>query len=72
MVLLFLIRKRDVDGYAGRLVFWALLCLIAQAATGVAQSRLGLPVGIVIIHIILASSFISILTFIQLAYGRKR
>jgi cytochrome c oxidase assembly protein subunit 15 len=72
MVLLFLIRKRDVDGYAGRLVFWAVLCLIAQAATGVAQSRLGLPVGIVIIHIILASSFISILTFIQLAYGRKR
>jgi len=72
IVLLFLIRKRDVDGYAGRLVFWAVLCLLAQAATGVAQSRLGLPVGIVIIHITLASAFISVLTFIQLAYGKRK
>jgi cytochrome c oxidase assembly protein subunit 15 len=70
--LLFLIRRRDVDGYAGRLVFWATLCLLAQAATGVAQSRLGLPVGIVIVHIILASAFISLMAFIQLAYGKRK
>lgn len=72
LVLLYLVRRRDVDGYAGRLTFWATLCLLAQAITGVAQSRLGLPVGIVIIHVTLASVFISLLAFIQFAYGKRK
>lgn len=72
LVLLFIVRRRDVDGYASRLVFWTTLCLLAQAVTGIVQSRLGLPVQIVIVHLTLASIFISLLTFVQLAYGKRK
>lgn len=72
LILLFIVRRRDVDGYASRLVFWTTLCLLAQAVTGIVQSRLGLPVQIVIVHLTLASIFISLLTFVQLAYGKRK
>lgn len=72
VVLLFIVRRRDVDGYASRLVFWTTVCLLAQAVTGIVQSRLGLPVQIVIVHLTLASIFISLMTFVQLAYGKRK
>lgn len=72
LILMFIVRRRDVDGYASRLVFWTTICLLAQAVTGIVQSRLGLPVQIVIIHLTLASIFISLLTFVQLAYGKSK
>lgn len=72
LVLLFIVRRRDVDGYASRLVFWTTVCLLGQAVTGIVQSRLGLPVQIVIVHLTLASIFISLLTFVQLAYGKRK
>jgi cytochrome c oxidase assembly protein subunit 15 len=67
-VQLFLVRRRDVDGYASRITFWSVVCLIAQAVIGVAQARLGLPVQLVIIHVTLASAFISLLAFQVLVY----
>lgn len=63
LVQLFLVRRRDVDGYASRITFWSVVCLVTQAVIGVAQARLGLPVQLVIIHITLASAFISLLAF---------
>jgi cytochrome c oxidase assembly protein subunit 15 len=72
LIQLVLVRRRDVDGYASRLTFWAVVCLIGQAVVGVAQSRLGLPVQLVIIHITLAAVFISLMSFQVLVYkGRK-
>lgn len=67
-VQLFLVRRRDVDGYASRITFWSVVCLVAQAVIGVAQARLGLPVQLVIIHVTLASNFISLLSFQVLVY----
>ena len=67
---LLLVRRRDVDGYASRLTFWAVVCLICQAVVGVAQSRLGLPVQLVIIHITLAAVLISLMSFQVLVYKR--
>lgn len=69
--LLLLVRRRDVDGYASRIVFWIVVCAILQAIVGVAQARLGLPVGLVIVHMTLASIFISLLTFVVLSTSRK-
>lgn len=69
---LILVRRRDVDGYASRLTFWAVLCLVAQAVVGVAQSRLGLPIELVLIHIALASTFISLMSFQILVYKRVK
>jgi len=63
LVQLYFVRRRDVDGYASRITFWSVVCLVAQAVIGVAQARLGLPVQLVIIHITLASAFISLLAF---------
>lgn len=71
LTLLLLVRKRDVDGYASRIVFWIVVCAIFQAIVGVAQARLGLPVGLVIVHMTLASIFISLLTFVVLSTSRK-
>lgn len=71
LTLLLLVRKRDVDGYASRIVFWIVVCAILQAIVGVAQARLGLPVGLVIVHMTLASIFISLLTFVVLSTSRK-
>lgn len=61
-VALFLVRRRDVDGYLSRLTFWTFMVLVAQAVTGLAQVRLGLPVEIVIVHLTLASILVSLLT----------
>ena len=68
---LFLVRRRDVDGYASRLTFWTVVCLVLQAGVGVAQSRLGLPVELVIIHLTLASVFISLISFQVFVYKKS-
>jgi cytochrome c oxidase assembly protein subunit 15 len=69
--LLLIVRKRDVDGPASRITFWLVICLILQAIVGVAQARLGLPVGLVIVHMTLASIFMSLLTFQVLSTSSK-
>jgi cytochrome c oxidase assembly protein subunit 15 len=66
-VALYLSRRRDVDGYLSRLTFWTFMVLVAQAVTGLAQVRLGLPVEIVIVHLTLASILVSLLTLQWLA-----
>lgn len=71
VVLLYLIRRRDVDGYASRLQFWTVFTLLSQAAIGVAQSRLGLPVGLVILHMALAAVLSALLTLQWLALRNK-
>jgi len=68
---LFLVRRRDVDGYASRLTFWTLICLIFQALVGIAQARMGLPIQLVLLHIMLASILISLLSFQILVYKRN-
>jgi len=68
---LLLVRKRDVDGYASRLTFWLVVCAVLQAIVGVAQARLGVPVVLVIIHMTLASVFISLISFQVLVNPRK-
>ena len=50
-----------------RIARWLLLVLIAQAAVGVAQARLGVPATLVEIHMLLASCLISLITFDYLA-----
>ena len=59
---LYSLRKRDVDGYASRITFWLVVTLLLQAAVGVAQARLGLPIELVLIHIFLAATFAALLT----------
>lgn len=70
-ILLFLVRRRDVDGYASRLVFWTLISLILQAIVGITQAQLGLPAGLVILHLLLASTFVSLLTLQRFALRRS-
>jgi cytochrome c oxidase assembly protein subunit 15 len=72
LVLLILVRKRDVDGYSSRLTFWTFVTIAAQAVVGVAQSRLGLPAELVIIHLFLASAIISLTTFTALSYRKTK
>lgn len=45
------------------IVSWLLVVLFAQVVVGVAQARLGVPVGLVEIHMLLASCLISLVTF---------
>lgn len=71
LTLLVLVRRRDVDGYASRLVFWSVATMVAQATVGVAQSRMGLPVGLVIIHMTLAAILAALLTLQRLALRKK-
>ena len=71
LTLLLIVRKRDVDGPASRITFWIVVCAILQAIVGVAQARLGLPVGLVIVHMTLASIFMSLLTFQVLSTSSK-
>lgn len=66
-----IVRKRDVDGFASRLTFWTLVILATQAAVGVAQARLGLPVPLVLLHIGLASTAACLLTLQWLATRKK-
>jgi cytochrome c oxidase assembly protein subunit 15 len=63
LVLVILVRRRDVDGYSSRLSFWTLVGLVAQATVGIVQARLGLPAELVAVHLLLASSIISLITF---------
>ncbi|MEY2737097.1 MAG: hypothetical protein RL683_215, partial [Actinomycetota bacterium] len=62
VALLVLVRRRDVDGYASRLVFWTLATLTGQAFIGVLQARLGLPAELVALHLLLASAIIALVT----------
>ena len=67
---------RSEDGKRGRglparIARWLLVVLIAQAAIGVAQSRLGVPATLVEIHMLLASCLISLITFDYLATRAK-
>ena len=71
LFLLIAVRRRDVDGFASRLVFWTVFALVAQAAIGIAQARLGLPIGFVLIHMALASIFVALLILQRLALRRK-
>lgn len=71
LILLSLVRKRDVDGYSSRLVFWVAFTLLAQALVGIAQAKLGLPVAMVLLHLGLASVFVSLLTLQFIALRRK-
>jgi cytochrome c oxidase assembly protein subunit 15 len=71
-VSLFLVRRRDVDGYSSRLTFWVFVVLAAQAFTGLAQARLGLPVEIVILHLTLASILVALLTLQWIASRAPR
>jgi cytochrome c oxidase assembly protein subunit 15 len=70
--LLILVRRRDVDGYASRLVFWTLVAIAGQAGVGVIQARLGLPAELVALHLLLASSIIALVTFSWLSLRNKR
>jgi cytochrome c oxidase assembly protein subunit 15 len=71
LVLLYLVRRRDVDGYASRLQFWTVFTLLSQAVVGVAQSRMGLPVGLVIMHMALAAVLSALLALQWLALRSK-
>jgi cytochrome c oxidase assembly protein subunit 15 len=71
LILLWMVRRRDVDGFASRLVFWTVFALAAQACVGIAQARLGLPVALVLVHMTLASIFVALLTLLRLALRRK-
>jgi cytochrome c oxidase assembly protein subunit 15 len=71
-VSLFLVRRRDVDGHLSRLTFWVFVVLAAQAFTGLAQARLGLPVEIVIVHLTLASILVALLTLQWIASRAPR
>ncbi len=71
LVLLYLVRRRDVDGYASRLQFWTVFTLLSQAVVGVAQSRMGLPVGLVIIHMALAAVLSALLALQWLSLRSK-
>ena len=71
LILLWMVRGRDVDGFASRLVFWTVFALAAQACVGIAQARLGLPVALVLVHMTLASIFVALLTLQRLALRRK-
>lgn len=70
--LLVLIRRRDVDGYASRLVFWTLAAVTGQAFIGVVQARLGLPAGLVALHLLLASVIIALVTLTWLSLRTRR
>ncbi len=72
VALLVLVRRRDVDGYASRLVFWTLATLTGQAFIGVLQARLGLPAELVALHLLLASAIIALVTFTLLSLRTSR
>lgn len=69
--LLVKVRRRDVDGYASRLVFWTWMALTLQASLGITQARLGLPVELVIVHLLLASISCALFTLIWLSLKHK-
>jgi cytochrome c oxidase assembly protein subunit 15 len=69
--LLFIVRKRDVDGYASRLTFWTVMCFIGQATVGIIQARQGLPVILVLVHMMLASIVCALLTLQWLSFRTK-
>lgn len=70
-ILLWMVRRRDVDGFASRLIFWTVFTLATQVIVGIAQARLGLPIGFVLVHMALASIFVALLTLQRLALWQK-
>jgi len=58
-------------GLATKITFGLLLVEIVQAVVGVAQARLGVPAGLVEIHMLLASVLISMIGFNYLATRAK-
>lgn len=56
---------------ATRISFALLLTIVGQACVGVAQARLGVPAGLVLVHMLLASCLISLITFNFLASRAK-
>lgn len=71
LILLYGVRRRDVDGFPSRLVYWTTFTLIVQALVGIAQAKLGLPVALVLIHLFLASVLVALLTLQFLSLRRK-
>jgi cytochrome c oxidase assembly protein subunit 15 len=65
--LLFIVRRRDVDGYASRLAYWTLFTLILQAAVGILQANTGLPSALVALHMFLAATACALVTLQWLA-----
>lgn len=68
--------ERDVHGsfvpsLATKIVFALLLATIAQAIIGVLQARLGVPAGLVAIHMLGASVLVSLISFNHLALRAK-
>jgi len=49
--------------------YWLIVVLLLQAAIGVMQARLGLPIEFVAVHMLLASVMCSLLTWQQLTRG---
>lgn len=70
-----LLSRRDKEGlersYQLRVSAWLLVVVIAQAFVGVAQARLGVPAGLVALHMLGASVLCSLLTFQWLAIHGK-
>lgn len=69
--LLVLVRRRDVDGYASRLVFWTLFTLILQAGVGILQANTGLPSALVATHMFLAATACALITLQWLALHKE-
>jgi cytochrome c oxidase assembly protein subunit 15 len=72
IALLVMVRRRDVDGYSSRLVFWTITAMTGQAFVGVAQARLGLPAELVALHLLLASAIIALVTLTWLSLRTRR
>lgn len=60
-------RTREISSVAGRITLATLLVCVAQAGIGVAQSRLGVPAGLVGFHLLLAAILCSLITFNHLS-----
>lgn len=70
LFLLILVRRRDVNGYSSRIVYWTVFCLVGQVALGILQANTGLPSYLVAIHMLLAATLCS-LVFLQFLVSRK-
>jgi heme A synthase len=56
---------------ASKISLGLVIAIIAQAFVGVAQARLGVPAQLVLVHMLLASLLISLITFNYLASRAK-
>ena len=75
LIQLGLLSKRDRTGlersYQLRVSAWLVIVVIAQAIIGVVQARLGVPAGLVALHMLGAAVLCSLLTFQWLAIHGK-